>query len=210
MILYSKLMRKDDARKLDHKTLEALRIRAVRSVQRGEPVGGRTNLGGYETDDIWLACSLSAWWLGRVEGQAIVRTSTEVGRGAMQWIYDTVTKKNPLQLQFAFALWTREMVATLIKRKVRRYVGCEFGWSGVGATRNHLSEAIASSDRARRVADPALVEEGLSAYQDAGQGEGADIYFGDAAHIRSDHHAGSTWGKKVRRPSCGRAARATA
>jgi hypothetical protein len=25
---------------------------------------------------------------------------------------------------------------------------------------------------------------------------GADIYFGDAAHMRSDHHAGRTWGKK--------------
>src|ERR1700682_4897678 len=26
--------------------------------------------------------------------------------------------------------------------------------------------------------------------------QGADIYFGDAAHIRSDHHAGRTWGAK--------------
>jgi Winged helix-turn helix/DDE superfamily endonuclease len=28
------------------------------------------------------------------------------------------------------------------------------------------------------------------------QKEGADICFGDAAHIRSDHHAGRTWGAK--------------
>jgi hypothetical protein len=26
--------------------------------------------------------------------------------------------------------------------------------------------------------------------------QGADIYFGDAAHIRSDHHAGRSWGKR--------------
>jgi Winged helix-turn helix len=38
------------------------------------------------------------------------------------------------------------------------------------------------------------------------QREGAEIYFGDAAHIRSDHRAGRTWGKKRRntnRPSHG-------
>ena len=29
---------------------------------------------------------------------------------------------------------------------------------------------------------------------------GADIYFGDAAHIRSDHHAGRTWGAKGHTP----------
>jgi hypothetical protein len=28
--------------------------------------------------------------------------------------------------------------------------------------------------------------------------QGADTYFGDAAHIRSDHHSGRTWGKRAR------------
>ena len=45
-----------------------------------------------------------------------------------------------------------------------------------------------------------MVEDGVPEYQDNGQGQGADIYFGDAAHIRSDHHAGRTWGKKGETP----------
>ena len=32
------------------------------------------------------------------------------------------------------------------------------------------------------------------------EAQGADIYFGDAAHIRSDHHAGRTWGKQGETP----------
>jgi transposase len=32
------------------------------------------------------------------------------------------------------------------------------------------------------------------------QKQGAEIYFGDAAHIRSDHHAGRSWGKKGQTP----------
>jgi hypothetical protein len=30
--------------------------------------------------------------------------------------------------------------------------------------------------------------------------ENAEIYFGDAAHMRSDHHSGRTWGKKGETP----------
>jgi hypothetical protein len=53
-------------------------------------------------------------------------------------------------------------------------------------------------------ADPSLVKEWLKTkfpkIKKAAETLGADIYCGDAAHIRSDHHAGRTWGKKGETP----------
>jgi hypothetical protein len=65
-------MKQDDARKLDHATLEAMRIRAVRSVQAGEnpEVVARSLRISRRTIYGWLA--QSARWMGRVEGQAVV------------------------------------------------------------------------------------------------------------------------------------------
>jgi transposase len=52
--------------------------------------------------------------------------------------------------------------------------------------------------------DEALVEQWLKKkyprIKALAQLEKADIFFGDAAHIRSDHHAGRTWGKKGETP----------
>jgi transposase len=52
--------------------------------------------------------------------------------------------------------------------------------------------------------DEALVQKWLKTespkIKKMAQKQGADIYFGDAAHIRSDHHAGRSWGKKGRTP----------
>src|ERR1700685_63681 len=111
-------MRQNDARQLSHDMLEDMRRRAVMAVQEGqspEAVGKAFGLNRTTIYD-WLAQY-------RRGGPGGFKAKTSGGRPPklngkqMKWIYNTVTQKNPLQMKFEFALWTRAMVAKLIKDK---------------------------------------------------------------------------------------------
>ena len=111
----------------------------------------------------------------------------------MRRLYTLITGADPRQLEFAFALWTRDMVRELIRREFR------ISLSAVSVGRLLRTLGLSPQRPLWRAwqADPDAVarwkNEEFPAIRKQAKTEGATIYFGDEAGIRSDYHAGTTW-----------------
>jgi transposase len=97
---FSFAMQKDDARKLDHATLEALRTRAVRSVQDGESPEdvARTSRITPRAMYRWLALYRRGGW-NALKAKPLAGRPPKLNGGMLKWLFTTITQKNPgLQL----------------------------------------------------------------------------------------------------------------
>jgi transposase len=187
-------VRDNDGRKLDHKTLEVLRMRAVEQVAAGaHPEDVAVTLGFHKNTVYgWLAKareggkdSLKA---KAVPGRPPKLSATQISR-----LYGFIVGVDPRQLSFEFALWTREMVQQLIWR--------EFGVKlSVGSVGRLLRTMGLSPQRPLHRAyqqDHEMVQrwkaEEFPTIRAEAKKAGATVYFADEAGIRSDYHSGTTW-----------------
>jgi transposase len=194
-------VRDNDGRQLDHKTLETLRIRAVKQIEDGAHPEDVAEVLGLDRSTVFK-------WVARYRegGVAALKAKPVPGRPSklsgpqIARLYALIVGKDPRQMQFDFALWTREMVREVIRREFRAAlsvvsVGRLLRKMGLSPQRplhrayEQNPEAVA---RWKSETYPAIRAEAEQA--------GATIYFADEAGIRSDYHSGTTWAPIGRTP----------
>ena len=194
-------MTTQDGRKLSPKTLEEIRTRAVQRVQDGESPEIVIKTLGFSRACIynWLARYRAGGWHGLKTGNRSGRPRKLTGEH-MAWIYRTVVDKDPLQLKFAFALWTRAMIGILIKRQF----GIELSEASVGRLLRQLGLSCQKPLFRAYQRNPEMVtrwkQEIFPEIKKRAKQVGATIYFQDESGIRSDFHSGTTWAPKGQTP----------
>jgi len=194
-------MRDNDGRKLDHATLEALLLRAVDQVKRGaHPEDVATALGMHrKTVYAWLAAE-RAGGTDALLAKPIPGRPPKLSGDQMRQLYEWIAGGDPRQHTFGLSLWTRDLVRHLIKAKF----GFTYTAQGVGKLLRRLGLSPQRPLYRAWQADPEAVQTWKTqTYPEIARqakAEGAVIYFGDEASIRSDYHAGTTWAPVGRTP----------
>lgn len=187
-------MNEMDGRTLSHEALEAIRIRAVKRVEAGESPEVVIDALGFYRSAIynWLA-RYREGGLEALKARKAAGPTPKLDGKQLRRLYRIITANNPLQLGFEFALWTRAMIRELIRdefdvRLTEVSVGRllrKLGLSPQRPLRKAYQRDEAKVKAWRKEAYPEI--------QKLAKAQGATIYFGDEARIRSDTHSGTTW-----------------
>jgi transposase len=195
-------MSKQDGRKLDHKSLETLRVIAVRRVVED----------GENTSEVMRSlglCRTSIYpWLRKhkKKGHAalLMRKSCgpkpKLNNKQRQQVRRWIIGKDPRQYGFDFGLWTRQIVAQLMAEKF----GIKLKLTAIGRLLASLDITPQKPLRRAYERDPQAVAQWLK--QDyprlrrRARRHGATIFFLDEAGFSSEPNLGRTYGLKGQTP----------
>jgi len=135
----------------------------------------------------------------RSGGLAALNTKCSSGRPRklsdqqMVQLFSLIVGKDPRQYGLGFALWTREMVAEIIHRQF----GVQVSLPTVSRILKRLGMSPQRPVYRAYQADPEQVkawqEHVYPALRAEAAKEGAKIFFGDEAGVRTNYHSGTTW-----------------
>ena len=194
-------MKKIDGRKLKHAVLTELRRRAVARVQSGESPEEVIRTLGFCRACIyrWLAMYRAGGWEA-LDARRRGGRKRKLSGANIRWVYRVVVGSDPRQYRFPFALWTRQALVILIYRqfKIRlskNSVGRLLAQLGITPQKPLWRAYQQDPERVRQWIEkeyPALAREAKKLK--------AEIWFGDESGLRSDYHAGTTWGIRGQTP----------
>lgn len=190
-----------DGRKLNHEVLTELRKRAVARVQSGENPEVVVRALGFSRACIynWLAMYRAGGW-GALDARKRGGRPRKLKGRMIAWVYRVVVGTDPRQYKFPFALWTRNAIAALIDQ---RY-GIRLSANSVGRLLAQLGITPQKPLWRAYQQDPGRVrqwiEEEYPSIVKEAKRLGAEIWFADESGLRSDYHAGTTWGRKGQTP----------
>ena len=195
------IVRKTDGRGLTQKDQEQARLQAARLLESG-----------MKPDQVAIAMGRSRSWAfavaqavrdGGVESLVAVprpEGKKKLDRRRREALAAMIEDQTPEDWGFGEALWTREIVADLIFK----VWGVELSAPTVGKVLRDLGFSPQRPLRRAFEQDPEAVarweKEEFPAIRQRAKEEGADLYFGDEAHVRSDYHSGTTWAPVGRTP----------
>src|SRR5471030_2825323 len=194
---------KRDGRKLDHGTLETIRLMAVERVREGEAPCVVIASYGFGRTVIykWLAAAAKPGLglralLARPAPGRPRRLTPRQEQQVFRWINGC----DPRQYGLDFGLWTRSVVADLIAQKF--YV--RLGLTAIGELLEKLGLTPQKPLQRAYQRDPQAVEkwqrETWPAIARQARTQGAEVYFWDESGFRADAVHGKTWGVKGQTP----------
>ncbi len=194
---------KRDGRTLDHKTLEEIRRMAVQRVREGEKPSVVIASFGFNRPVIYKWLKAAA---GRGRGLRALRSTRGTGRprsltpAQERQVFRWINGRDPRQYGLDFGLWTRRIVALLIKRKF----GIGLGVTAVGALLAKLGLTPQKPLQRAYQRDPQAIEhwqrEIYPSIVRRAKREDADIFFWDESGFRADAVHGKTWGLRGETP----------